>query len=264
MALAQAAASGQEMGQKTPSRFGGISDMIMAVTADLRQQKATKDKTSQENKKMNYEMVKALLDNKYRPTDMNSFNKVLDTGEIPGFTKANSVEDMLSDSFAGNNNTQTNLPTQDNSMLGSSPAAPLLDKSLLLRGMISKTYGIPFEQVMTPDERGKTIEERKFQMEKAEKDKVSEKQLSFAKQSALDYLKTIDEVEKGIKNFGAVGKLPSIPWDYKRVNWEKNFDTLKSKKMIDLMTTMKEASKTGSTGFGQLSEKEGKILISGE
>ena len=75
-------------------------------------------------------------------------------------------------------------------------------------------------------------------------------------QGALD---TISEIEKGIGHFGLFGQLPSIPGT-SRYTWETNINKLLSGKMIDLMTQMKEASKTGATGFGQLSEKEGQIL----
>ena len=45
-----------------------------------------------------------------------------------------------------------------------------------------------------------------------------------------------------------------------RTMWEANLENLKAQKMIDTMMKMKEASKTGATGFGQLSEAEGQIL----
>jgi hypothetical protein len=39
------------------------------------------------------------------------------------------------------------------------------------------------------------------------------------------------------------------------------FDRLRSQAMVNLINTMKTVSKTGATGFGSLSEAEGKILM---
>ncbi len=81
----------------------------------------------------------------------------------------------------------------------------------------------------------------------------------YIRSTAQDTLETIGDIEKGIGNFGLTGKIPSIPGTDRYV-WQSNINKLLSGKMIDLMTKMKEASKTGATGFGQLSEKEGQIL----
>jgi hypothetical protein len=79
--------------------------------------------------------------------------------------------------------------------------------------------------------------------------------------SAQDTLNTISEIEKGSEHFGATGDLWTLnPWDYERKNWVANVDKLKGKLVLDLMTNMKSASKTGATGFGQLSEKELEVL----
>lgn len=103
------------------------------------------------------------------------------------------------------------------------------------------------------------IAEEKLNIEQDEKKKAQEEKSQFVKESALDTLKTIGEVEKGIGHFGLTGQLPSIPGT-ERATWEANVNKLLSGKIINLMTQMKEASKTGATGFGQLSEKELKVL----
>lgn len=81
----------------------------------------------------------------------------------------------------------------------------------------------------------------------------------YIRSTAQDTLDTIGDIEKGIGHFGLTGKIPSVPGTDRYV-WQSNINKLLSGKMIDLMTKMKEASKTGATGFGQLSEKEGQIL----
>jgi len=101
--------------------------------------------------------------------------------------------------------------------------------------------------------------QQKFEAEQKEKTQQLEEKSQFIKDSASDALNTIGEIEKGIGHFGLFGQLPSIPGT-ERYTWETNINKLLSGKMIDLMTKMKEASKTGATGFGQLSEKEGQIL----
>jgi hypothetical protein len=59
--------------------------------------------------------------------------------------------------------------------------------------------------------------------------------------------------------FGVTGPVPAMPGSDK-VNWRANFDRLVSNLVLDVMKKMKETSKTGSTGFGQLSNKELSVL----
>ena len=95
--------------------------------------------------------------------------------------------------------------------------------------------------------------------EDLQKMQQQEQKSTFVINQAQDALNTISEIEKGIGYFGLFGQIPSIPGT-ERYNWEVNINKMLSGKMIELMTQMKEASKTGATGFGQLSEKEGQIL----
>jgi len=103
------------------------------------------------------------------------------------------------------------------------------------------------------------INAEKFDVKQNETKKIQENKSQMVKDSAMDTLNTISEVEKGIDYFGLTGGLPSIPGTA-RATWEANVNKLLSGKIINLMTQMKEASKTGATGFGQLSEKELKVL----
>ena len=80
-----------------------------------------------------------------------------------------------------------------------------------------------------------------------------------ARQQAEEMLSTIEKVKSMSKYFGWSSLKPGFPESEKRV-FDKYFNNLKSKLVLNLMTTLKQASKTGSTGFGQLSEKELKIL----
>jgi len=74
--------------------------------------------------------------------------------------------------------------------------------------------------------------------------------------TAKDTLFAISEVKKGLKYFGAAGVIPPWPAEYNKINWKANLDQLKSKLILGVMNSMKQASRTGATGFGQLSEKE--------
>jgi hypothetical protein len=87
----------------------------------------------------------------------------------------------------------------------------------------------------------------------------NEKQGAFIKETAQDTLSTIAKVKDQIGQFGLWGGIPKIPGT-KEFVWQSNIDKLLSGKVVELITTMKSASKTGATGFGQLSDREGQIL----
>lgn len=99
----------------------------------------------------------------------------------------------------------------------------------------------------------------------------------LARSEGLSQLQAIRSTRKGLNFFGpyggelksTIGGFPnplvgtSYPGGSKisdRTNWEANLGNLESTKMIETMMKMKEASKTGATGFGQLTEKEGQVL----
>jgi hypothetical protein len=99
---------------------------------------------------------------------------------------------------------------------------------------------------------------------------------SIAKEAAATEAKdtTIARLDEGLINIGQAMKLmesPSAnPWIS---SWTENFPTdaralsnvvtsLKSQKTIDLINQMKQASKTGATGFGSVTEKELDLLQS--
>lgn len=95
-----------------------------------------------------------------------------------------------------------------------------------------------------------------------EKNKEVEKNRLASEQSfSQDMLSSIGEVEKGIKYFGAAGAIPPLPGEYDKVNWQANFDKIISQNVLQTMKDLKSQSKTGSTGFGQLSNKELGILM---
>lgn len=88
------------------------------------------------------------------------------------------------------------------------------------------------------------------------KQKEDEKRLRV---EAEEMLSTIDEVKKGMKHFGMFGNLPSIPGS-ERKNWEVNVNKLMAEKVLKVMSDLKRASATGSTGFGQLNRSELQLL----
>ncbi len=87
----------------------------------------------------------------------------------------------------------------------------------------------------------------------------NEKKVKLIKDSAQDTLDTIAKVEKGIKEFGLWGQMPSIPGSQRTI-WESNVNKLLAGKVIDIMMAMKDASKTGATGFGALNQTELDVL----
>lgn len=82
-----------------------------------------------------------------------------------------------------------------------------------------------------------------------------------------DMLKTVQTVRKGKKYFGRAGNVPSLitagfnDEEYgKRTQWEAETQKLMAQRMMEKMIELKVASKTGSTGFGQLTEREGRKI----
>ena len=102
----------------------------------------------------------------------------------------------------------------------------------------------------------KQEEEIKAAPKKEENAKLEKVREENEKNFSQDLLNTISEVEKGIKYFGAAGPIPALPGEYNKVNWRANFDKLISKNVLDELGRLKSESKTGATGFGQLSNKE--------
>ena len=104
-----------------------------------------------------------------------------------------------------------------------------------------------------------SVEEKKFKLEEIQSQELNKKATENLISSVRSTLDNISEVEKGIENFGLFGAFPSVPGT-KRVLWESNFRKLTADKVLDVLKNLKEASKTGATGFGQLSNKELGIL----
>ena len=100
---------------------------------------------------------------------------------------------------------------------------------------------------------------KKFDASQVEKQEQAIKARDLVINSAKEALSTIGEIEKGIQYFGLTGGLPSIPGS-ERANWESNVNKLMAQQVLDVMSSLKNASKTGATGFGQLSEKELSLL----
>lgn len=101
-----------------------------------------------------------------------------------------------------------------------------------------------------------TPQDQKAMMDLEDRQKSNQAKAELVKSSAQDALNTISEIKKGIKYFGAAGNIPPLPGEYHKVNWRANFDKLVNTAVINVMNSLKEASKSGATGFGALSDKE--------
>ena len=102
----------------------------------------------------------------------------------------------------------------------------------------------------------------KAEMDIADRERANTLATQSIKTSAQDTIDTIGVVRKGLTmptGFGFFGDFPSIPGT-KRATWETYVNKLLSTKIVNLMNEMKNASKTGATGFGQLNEKELAVL----
>jgi len=114
--------------------------------------------------------------------------------------------------------------------------------------------------VKTKPKQGINIQELKYYDAQKEKDQTNQKKTEMILGGAQDTLNTIGEIEKDLKYFGAAGAIGAFPFEYDKKNWKANLEKLKSRLVLDVMSEMKNASRTGATGFGQLSEKEMKVL----
>jgi len=124
--------------------------------------------------------------------------------------------------------------------------------------------------IVSPDKelgRYKTeLDIQKLEQDLGATQQAADKEVDFIRESASSGLNTVRKIKEGKKYFGPLGNLPTsatpeLIFDYKnRKQWENEVQKLLSQKVVDLITTMKSASKTGATGFGQLNEKEGQLL----
>lgn len=112
-------------------------------------------------------------------------------------------------------------------------------------------------------------EKEQYDLEQSER--ANKNQADFIKGNSEDILSTIGEIrgenDENMKYFGMFGGLPTevapstLAGEYgPRKNWEVNIDKLLSGKIVELITDMKQASKTGATGFGQLNLEELRVL----
>jgi hypothetical protein len=116
-------------------------------------------------------------------------------------------------------------------------------------------------KVVNPNYVEPLSEKDRFELE--EKKAKKEKETTLVTDTAKELFRSVQEVKKGLKYFGVLGDLPSeaAPSSLageraERKNWETNVEKLLSGKIVELMTTMKSASQTGATGFGQLNKEE--------
>lgn len=115
------------------------------------------------------------------------------------------------------------------------------------------------QQVIGQDEEGKPVYGPSAD---ASMDKIEQE-----KKNAEDLFGTIQEVKEGANYFGPFGNVPTqitslggiVDYD-KRKKWENNMDRLINIKWLDTIKSLKNASKTGASGLGSLTEAEGKRL----
>ena len=98
------------------------------------------------------------------------------------------------------------------------------------------------------------LPERKFKAEQEEKAEKEKKTDELILQNAREMLDNIMVAKDGIKHFGISGLFPAISAGKRK--WKANVDKLLATKVLQIMTTLKQASRTGATGFGQLNKSE--------
>ena len=103
------------------------------------------------------------------------------------------------------------------------------------------------------------LPERKFQASQAEKQKADTAKSEAFKTNAMDTLKTIGKVREGIGNFGIKSLIPAIPGQPK-ADWKASLNKLLAGRILNVIGNMKDQSRTGATGFGQLNAGELKVI----
>lgn len=124
-----------------------------------------------------------------------------------------------------------------------------------------------YKEISSTNESAKTAQELQGAATKrAEVQANDTKSMSSITNSMQRLSNTADELSKheGLKyNTGKLGAIPgvnNILVNPKGADAKVQLENLKSKMVIEAMTTLKSASATGSTGFGQLSEQENQRL----
>lgn len=99
---------------------------------------------------------------------------------------------------------------------------------------------------------------------KAIRDMASEDKANALKsQGAIDNaeaaVSAIDHLEKNVNYFGGLeGRIaPAFPG---KIEFNKNYQYLKAKNILNILGEMKQQSRTGATGFGAMNEKELKLI----
>lgn len=100
-------------------------------------------------------------------------------------------------------------------------------------------------------------------MKRREEAKLAKNKEELANLEGLEALRAVKNLKEKIKYFGPFGgRIHPIAsfLDTDKVDWDANLKRLKGLLVLDKMARLKQASKTGATGFGQLSNKELMLL----
>jgi hypothetical protein len=138
---------------------------------------------------------------------------------------------------------------------------------------ISMAQPQPIPTAAQPQEQGfrfdqsKDIERQKLEMEKAkfssemqDKAETREAKSTSAIDAASSSLSAIDHLIANKNYFGAIeGRMPAGLNQGKR-EWAKNYDFLEAKNILSVINEMKNQSRTGATGFGNMNAGELKVL----
>ena len=164
---------------------------------------------------------------------------------------------------------------QQSQQIGQQGGVDPRSKHPMMIGSDGKLRNNPFF-VSPSDQRQQDIKEQEFQLKQQEAKRAEDKykikksdavEVKAKKEANLladskDRLETVRYLKDNIKEFGVTGTLFALPGT-KKATWLSNFNHLISKETLAIMQGLKDASETGSTGFGQLSEKELALLVSG-
>ena len=121
---------------------------------------------------------------------------------------------------------------------------------------------VGYDQKGRPMIRKVAVADKKFAAEQEENKKQQEIKSQGFVDAADDFLNSISEIEKGKENFGWKSLIPGLP-ESKKLVWDANMNKLLAKNVLQIITDMKNSSKTGATGFGSLNQPELKVITDG-
>lgn len=238
----------------------GIGDIGSSLAQYAREQRARQLALEDYKMKQQSELDQAIALAKAKAqaeADIDPFNVLLRGGSFEGSTNSPSISPSSSE-----------VPVARDTINIGGVSVP---RDTLMQSYINKKLGTTVFPMDTLKDKKTQLEIAGLEQKQKEAEQASANQSEMILSTAQDNLNTIKAIKAGKRFFGPYANLPTIATPSAlgglnrqaysdRKTWENNINKLLAQKVVDLIMNMKNASKTGATGFGQLSEREGQLL----